>query len=50
MKTQLEEAECLLKWKQDMAKKYPDSFALRFGVDSFRNHVEELREDEKTNR
>ena len=45
MKTQLEDAEELLKLKEAMAEKYPDSFAMRFGLDSFRRHVDELREE-----
>ena len=50
MKTRLEEAEELLKQKEELAKKHPDSFAVQFDTDSFRRHVEELRDVDKTNR
>lgn len=50
MSTQLEDAEELLKMNENLAKKYPDSFAVQFDTDSFRRYVEELREEDKTNR
>lgn len=45
MSTQLEDAEELLKLNEELVKKYPDSFSIRFSRDNWRQQVEQLREE-----
>ncbi|MCK5433360.1 MAG: hypothetical protein KAJ03_11485 [Gammaproteobacteria bacterium] len=48
MSTQLEDAEELLKLNEELAKKYPDSFSIRFSRDNWMQYIDELREEAKT--